>query len=67
MGTIQKRPPREGEKSEHRIVVLGDPHIRESEHELWCREIIPDINSLDPDLVLALGDLTAGSDWATSQ
>lgn len=61
---VQKSTPkrllRRGEFPGHRIVVLGDPHISEPEHELWRREVIPDINALDPDLVVVLGDLTGG-------
>lgn len=51
------------EKPRKRIVILSDSHISEHERELWEREVIPDINRLEPDLVFVLGDLTKGS-WA---
>lgn len=53
------------ERQKQRIVILGDPHIRESERELWEKEIIPDINHLQPDLVLVLGDLSGGPETGT--
>ncbi|RRJ95618.1 hypothetical protein Ga0100231_016330 [Opitutaceae bacterium TAV4] len=49
-----------------RIVILGDPHISPDEHTLWRDEIIPDINSLAPDLVLCVGDLTGGHVMGTA-
>ncbi len=53
--------------SSHRIAILGDPHIRSAERALWDREIIPDINALDPDLVLVMGDLSGGPNFGSSQ
>lgn len=55
------------EKPTQRLIILGDPHIYESEIKFWEEEIIADINGLNPDLVLVLGDLTGGSGMGESE
>jgi len=52
--------------SNRRYVILGDPHISPEERALWREEIIPDINTLRPDRVLVLGDLTGGK-WVGTE
>ena len=42
-----------------RLFILGDPHIEASELGLW-QETVTHINTLAPDAVLVLGDLTGG-------
>ncbi len=49
-----------------RFVVLGDPHITSEEMPLW-EEAIDDINALEPQAVLVLGDLTGGADTGAPQ
>lgn len=51
--------------STYRIVILGDPHISPSEAVVWEEEIIPDLNALNPDHVLVVGDLSGGPAGAT--
>jgi predicted MPP superfamily phosphohydrolase/sugar phosphate isomerase/epimerase len=49
-----------------RLVILGDPHIHESDLPLW-EQGIADINTLKPDHVLVVGDLTGGHLTGTPQ
>jgi len=41
----------------NRFIILGDPHVHEEERQHWA-ETWEDINALNPDAVLMLGDLT---------
>lgn len=65
MGLAFKDSPKSMKNSKQRIVILSDLHINEQQRELWEKEIIPDINSLHPDQVFILGDLTSGKDSGT--
>lgn len=50
----------------YRFVVIGDMHLSAPEVPLW-RCAIEDINRLEPDAVLSLGDLTAGVDTGSTR
>ncbi len=48
-----------------RVVILGDPHINPDDEDLWT-EAVADINAMEPDSVLVVGDLTGyGSEIGT--
>lgn len=49
-----------------RFVVLGDIHHKPTENRLWD-QAIEDLNALQPDAVLAVGDLTGGETTGTSE
>lgn len=67
LGQVPKNGHMLMERQKQRIIILGDPHVRESERALWEKEIIPDINRLRPDLVLVLGDLSGGKGTGTDE
>lgn len=48
-----------------RLFVAGDPHICDRDSDLWNQALV-DINAMEPQATLVLGDLTGGSDMGSS-